>query len=201
MSDNKERFSNLIQLLGSEDWEKTKKILDKIRKNEKEKIYELSDILADNDQIESIEYDDFISHIKISKKSSGVVYQPVSSAADGLGMNTSFNQPYQPQVSRQTEESNKENKSENSSEQVKDDSLYEVKSPMVGVFYRAPSPTSPPYVEENKKINKGDVIAIIEAMKIMNEIESEISGTIVEILVENAQPVEYGQPLYKVKLD
>ncbi len=74
----------------------------------------------------------------------------------------------------------------------------EIKSPIVGTFYRAPAPDADPYVEVGKKINKGDVLCIIEAMKLMNEIESEISGTIAKILVENAQPVEYNQVLFLI---
>lgn len=74
-----------------------------------------------------------------------------------------------------------------------------VKSPMVGTFYRAPSPESPPFVEVGTKVNKETVVCIIEAMKVMNEIQSEIGGVVTEILVENGDPVEYGQPLFKVK--
>ena len=74
-----------------------------------------------------------------------------------------------------------------------------VKSPMVGTFYRSPSPDSPPYVEEGGKVKADTVVCIIEAMKVMNEIQSEVSGKVVEILVENGQAVEYGQLLMKVK--
>ncbi|RMF64439.1 MAG: acetyl-CoA carboxylase biotin carboxyl carrier protein [Calditrichaeota bacterium] len=75
----------------------------------------------------------------------------------------------------------------------------EVKSPMVGTFYRAPAPDADPYVEVNQKVTKGQVLCIIEAMKLMNEIESEYDGRIVDILVENAQPVEYNQPLFLIE--
>lgn len=74
-----------------------------------------------------------------------------------------------------------------------------VKSPMVGTFYLKPSPTSNPYVEVGKKVKKGDVLCIIEAMKLMNEIESEFDGEIIEILVKDGEPVEYGKPLFKIK--
>lgn len=74
-----------------------------------------------------------------------------------------------------------------------------VKSPMVGTFYTAPSPDQPPYVATGKKIKEGDVLCIIEAMKLMNEIKAEISGTVVEILAKNGQPVEFDQPLFKVQ--
>jgi len=72
----------------------------------------------------------------------------------------------------------------------------EIKAPMVGTFYRAPSPEAPPYVEVGQVIEPGQVVCIIEAMKLMNEIKSEIRGKLVEILVDNAEPVEYGQSMF-----
>ena len=77
--------------------------------------------------------------------------------------------------------------------------LVEIKSPMVATFYRAPSPTSPPYVEVGDEVKKGDVLCILEAMKIMNELEAEFPCRIEKILVENGQKVEYDQPLFLVK--
>lgn len=74
-----------------------------------------------------------------------------------------------------------------------------IKSPMVGTFYRSPSPESKAFVENGAKIEEKSVVCIIEAMKIMNEIQAETKGTVLEILVENGQPVEYGQKLFKVK--
>jgi acetyl-CoA carboxylase biotin carboxyl carrier protein len=74
-----------------------------------------------------------------------------------------------------------------------------VKSPMVGTFYRAASPESKPFADVGGKIIENTVVCIIEAMKIMNEIQAETKGTVVEVLVENGQPVEYGQRLFKVK--
>lgn len=76
-----------------------------------------------------------------------------------------------------------------------------VKSPMVGTFYRSPSSENPSFVEVNTKVEEKTVVCIIEAMKIMNEIQAETKGTIIEVLVENGQPVEYGQRLFKVKLN
>lgn len=73
-----------------------------------------------------------------------------------------------------------------------------VTSPFVGTFYRSPSPTSEPYVKEGQKIKKGDVLCIVEAMKLMNEIESDLSGTVVSALIENGQPVEFGEPLFEI---
>ena len=74
-----------------------------------------------------------------------------------------------------------------------------LKSPMVGTFYRSPSPETPPFIDANAKVEEKTVVCIIEAMKIMNEIQAETKGTVVEILVESGQPVEYGQRLFKIK--
>lgn len=74
-----------------------------------------------------------------------------------------------------------------------------IKSPIVGTFYKAPSPDSPPFVEVGKVVRKCEVLCIIEAMKIMNEIESEYSGKIVRIIAENGQPVEFDQPLFEIE--
>jgi len=71
-----------------------------------------------------------------------------------------------------------------------------VKAPMVGTFYRSPSPDAKPFVEVGQAVKEGDVICIIEAMKLMNEIDADAAGTVKAILVENGQPVEYGQPLF-----
>jgi len=73
-----------------------------------------------------------------------------------------------------------------------------VTSPMVGIFYLSPSPEAPPFVEKGQTVAKGDVICIIEAMKIMNQIEADTSGVISKILAENGEPVEYGQPLFVI---
>ena len=74
-----------------------------------------------------------------------------------------------------------------------------VRSPMVGTFYRAPSPGSKPFVEEGEQVKSGDTLCIIEAMKILNQIECEKSGTLRRIMVENGQPVEYNQPLFVIE--
>jgi acetyl-CoA carboxylase biotin carboxyl carrier protein len=73
-----------------------------------------------------------------------------------------------------------------------------VKSPMVGTFYAAPAPDAKPYVELNQRIEKGQVVCIVEAMKLMNEIESEVAGRVVKVAINNAQPVEFGQTLFMI---
>jgi acetyl-CoA carboxylase biotin carboxyl carrier protein len=75
----------------------------------------------------------------------------------------------------------------------------DIKSPMIGTFYRAPSPEAGNYIEIGTEVNADTVVCIIEAMKVMNEIKSEVKGTITQILVENGKPVEFGQPLFKVR--
>ena len=79
-----------------------------------------------------------------------------------------------------------------------DDKAHVVTSPFVGTFYRKPNPDSPTYVSLNDKVDKGAVLCIVEAMKLMNEIEADVAGTVVGILVEDGAPVEYGQPLFKI---
>ena len=84
-------------------------------------------------------------------------------------------------------------------EKSKNDNIYELRSPMVGTFYRAPAPDADSYTEVGNMVKNGDVLCIVEAMKLMNEIECEVSGKVIEILVENAQPVEYNQVLFLIE--
>jgi len=83
--------------------------------------------------------------------------------------------------------------------EIKGESMLEIKSPMVGTFYRAPAPDAAPYVQEGQDIDVGQVVCIVEAMKLMNEIKSEVKGKIVKILVDNADPVEFGQTLFLIE--
>lgn len=87
---------------------------------------------------------------------------------------------------------------ENTETTKADSNATQIKSPMVGTFYRSPAPDADPYIEVGQTVRRGQVLCIIEAMKLMNEIESEYDGKIVEILVESGQPVEYNQPLFAV---
>jgi acetyl-CoA carboxylase biotin carboxyl carrier protein len=82
---------------------------------------------------------------------------------------------------------------------IEEEGVTVVRSPMVGTFYVAPAPDVAPYVSQGKEVKEGDVICIIEAMKLMNEIKAEISGRISDILVKNGQPVEFDQPLFKIQ--
>ncbi|ADY72715.1 acetyl-CoA carboxylase, biotin carboxyl carrier protein [Desulfurobacterium thermolithotrophum DSM 11699] len=94
----------------------------------------------------------------------------------------------------------KEIKKEEKEEITKNtEDYYVVESPMVGTFYRAPAPGAEPFVKEGDFVEKGQTLCIIEALKVMNEIEAEVSGVVKKILVENGQPVEYGQPLFYIE--
>ncbi len=79
------------------------------------------------------------------------------------------------------------------------ENIFFIKSPMVGTFYRAPSPEAEPFVNKGQMVSSEDTVCIIEAMKVMNEIKAEVKGKIVEVLVESGEPVEFGQPLFKVE--
>ena len=108
--------------------------------------------------------------------------------------------PQPVQQPKETTPSEKPQQEETQAEES-DKKLYELRSPMVGTFYRRPDPESPPYVEVGDKVKKGDVVCIIEAMKLFNEIKSDVSGTIRKILVEDQDPVEFEQVLFLIELD
>jgi oxaloacetate decarboxylase alpha subunit len=86
-----------------------------------------------------------------------------------------------------------------STSEVKEENMVTIDSPMVGTFYRAPSPDAQPFVKEGDEIKEGQTVCIIEAMKLMNEIKSEVKGKVVKVLVENGQPVEFGQHLFLIE--
>jgi acetyl-CoA carboxylase biotin carboxyl carrier protein len=146
------------------------------------KIQELVEIMNDNGLAE-IEIEQEGSKIKISKNVQGVITQqivpqtsvqaPVASSNAGDGAKAEAAAP--------------------------NSNCTEVKSPMVGTFYASPSPESPAYVQKGDMISVGDVICIVEAMKVMNEVKSECAGKIVDILASNADPVEFGQVMFLVE--
>ncbi len=86
-----------------------------------------------------------------------------------------------------------------SSGEISDEPAIEIKSPMPGTYYCSPSPEAPPYVKVGDRVTEGDSLCIVEAMKIMNEIESNVTGVVKEVLVENGKPVEYNQPLFRIE--
>jgi acetyl-CoA carboxylase biotin carboxyl carrier protein len=94
----------------------------------------------------------------------------------------------------------KETSTEKPEAEVTASNLHEIRSPIVGTFYRAPAPDADAYIQIGSVVSPGSVLCIVEAMKLMNEIESDVSGKIVKILVENGKPVEYNQPLFLIEL-
>ncbi len=142
--------------------------------------------LVDSSEITDLEIEENGIRVKIAKKIRGV---------------KSVTQPQILSPSLTMPQAHSENKSEESApakEETKE-KLHEVHSPIVGTFYRAPAPDADPYVQVGDTISQGSVLCIVEAMKLMNEIESDVSGKIVKILVENGKPVEYNQPLFLVQ--
>lgn len=126
--------------------------------------------------------------VRISKKAVQPVSQPSSS-------NASIDVSVEPVVSQTDAEASSSEKVRNSV----DDGLQKITSPIVGTFYRSPAPDKAPYVKEGDRVSPDSVVCIVEAMKLMNEIQAETSGEIVEIYVDNGQPVEYGQALFSIK--
>lgn len=140
-----------------------------------------------------LEMDDFKITIKTGSEDSGerTVVQQIP-----MGAMPQQQMPAQPQAAAPAQAAPQaENTSEDSSG---DDKYITVKSPIIGTFYRKPSPDKPAFVEVGSQINEGDVLCTIEAMKLFNEIESEVSGKIVKVLVDDSSPVEFDQPLFLV---
>jgi len=141
--------------------------------------------MVDGSGIDSLEISRFGTRVRIAKSPPVAV----SSVASGAPMAPAAAPPAEPQPLAVSE-------TDDGAEP--DSGLAEVNSPMVGTFYRAPAPDAPPYVEPGDRVEKGQTICILEAMKLMNELEAEVSGTIREICVDNAEPVEFGQVLFRI---
>jgi len=120
---------------------------------------------------------------------------------EGLKLKVKFKRGEAPatSVEKVPAAANTEAVKEPETEEKPEENYYVVESPMVGTFYRAPAPGAEPFVKEGDYVEKGQTLCIIEALKVMNEIESEVSGIVRKILVENGQPVEYGQPLFYIE--
>lgn len=164
-------------------------------------IRNLLDFIANSglDEVE-LETDDI--KLKIKKNSAQEIQQNVihsssmPSDATALVSHTPSSPQTQP-VAPSASEQKKEDDDSQSASSGKDKSQYvTIKSPMIGTFYQSPNPESGPFVQVGDKVSKGQAVCIIEAMKLFNEIESEQSGTVVEILVEDSSPVEFDQPLF-----
>ena len=147
------------------------------------KLQKIINILESSD-VNEIEVSFFGKKFKITK--SIPVVNQIGNANENLSINNSKH------------ESNENNPQKLKNNEFDSDSEY-ITSPMVGTFYSSPSPDSSPYVDINDNVSSGQTICIVEAMKIMNEIESDIKGKIISILVKDGDPVEYGQKLFQIK--
>lgn len=144
---------------------------------------EIIDIVTSKDSIEELELEKSGVRLRIRRASSvATSYSVTPQAAAPVVHATPPAPPVQSQALKETEED-----------------LYYIKSPIVGTFYKSPSPNSDPFVSVGDSVEKGTVVCIIEAMKLMNEIEADVSGEIVSILIENGQPVEYGEKLFAIR--
>ncbi|MEX0994983.1 MAG: acetyl-CoA carboxylase biotin carboxyl carrier protein [Balneolaceae bacterium] len=166
-----------------------------------ELVKNLLNLISESDVNEvSIEEGDF--KIKIKKKSDTEAPSTIHYQLPSQGQPTHSASNVQPEGdSPHPETISADSKSGGQDKDSSKAESEELRSPIVGTFYRAASPDSDPFVEVGDRIEKGDTICIVEAMKIMNEIEAEFSGVVQEILVEEAQPVEFDQPLFLIKKD
>lgn len=143
---------------------------------------EMINLMKEHDLVE-LEFEKEGERIRLKKNASGIITKEEFSHAryvpSGTPMDFPGGVPPKPELA--------------------DEHLYVVRSPMVGTFYATPAPDQDPYVTKGQNVKEGDVLCIIEAMKLMNEIKSEVSGKIADILVTNGQPVEFDQPLFKIE--
>lgn len=153
---------------------------------------ELRDLanLVDEHGFTDFEFENANIRVRLSKNPAPQIMQAMPQFAPALNV----------PVSNQTAQSRTESQSETASSELStDEDLHKITSPIVGTFYRSSSPDKDPYVKEGSNVSADTVVCIVEAMKLMNEIEAEVSGEVVKIYVENGQPVEYGQPLFGIK--
>ncbi|WP_339250500.1 acetyl-CoA carboxylase biotin carboxyl carrier protein [Sporosarcina sp. FSL W8-0480] len=168
------------------------------------KIQEIREIikLIDQSSIEKFTFESEGTKIKLEKGNSNAHVQTEQKNVASVQQ-----QQTAPVVQEVKQEEPRQDKAEtannettsNTPAQADDSSLHKITSPMVGTFYQSSSPEAPPYVKKGDTISPEKIVCIVEAMKLFNEIEAEVSGEIVEILVEDGQLVEYGQPLFLVK--
>jgi len=147
---------------------------------------------VDESEIDSLEVSRFGTRVRVSKS------PPVHVVSAGSTSPAPASVPAAPAVADTSEQ---RAGSAGPEEEPVDDSFVEVASPMVGTFYRAPAPDAPSYVEVGDRVRTGQTLCILEAMKLMNELEAEVGGTVREICVGNGDPVEYGQTLFRIESD
>ncbi len=144
--------------------------------------------LVDESSLDSLEIERGATRIRLAKSPSGGVLVPEAVRAAPAPAAAAGPEPAAPPPA-----------DEAPAPEAPATNLIEVTSPMVGTFYRAPSPEAAPYVQVGSSVAAGDVLCVIEAMKLMNELECEVAGRIVEICADNAEPVDYGQVLFRVE--
>ena len=145
---------------------------------------EIIDIFTSRDSIEELEVEKSGVRLRIKRSGGNHVTHSISSVHDGAAapaISAGVAPPLPAQIAAES------------------DDLAYIKSPIVGTFYKSPTPTSEPFVSVGDMVEKGTILCIIEAMKLMNEIESEVSGEITAVYVDNAQPVEYGEKLFAIR--
>lgn len=163
------------------------------------KIQEIREIirLIDQSSINEFTYENEGTTITLKKNNGVVAPESIQQVAENESVQS---QPLQSVVKTVETQEKKENiETVKTEDRLQETNLLKIESPMVGTFYAAPSPEEPPYVQIGDKVKEDSIVCIVEAMKLFNEIEAEMKGEIVEILVENGQLVEYGQPLFLVK--
>jgi acetyl-CoA carboxylase biotin carboxyl carrier protein len=162
--------------------------------NQKE-IKELIELLVEKDITEfELERGDMKVHVKRGNSATPVVHVAPAIAAQPVAMAPAAPFPAAPASSAAAPTS-----SAPATDAAKEEELFIVKSPIVGTYYEAPSPGTPPFVKVGDTVKEGQVLCIIEAMKLMNEIEAEVGGVIVKMFAANGSPVEYGMPLFGIR--
>ncbi len=153
-----------------------------------DELYELAN-LVDEHGFTDFEFENSNIRVRLSKNPAPQIVQAQQYIPNAVSPVTSSH-------SEQTHENRTESAQTEKSE---DDSLHKITSPIVGTFYSSPAPDKEPYVREGSNVSADTIVCIVEAMKLMNEIQAEVSGEIVKVYVESGQPVEYGQPLFGIK--
>lgn len=153
--------------------------------------------LVEESGVDSLEVSRFWTHVKIRKSPEGSGTPTMVSATPPRDVGGGLPPSGSAEAGGPTDQAERAAASDTGDVEAGED-LHEVESPMVGTFYRAPAPDAPPYVETGDSVEKGQTLCILEAMKLMNELEAEVAGVVREILVENAEPVEYGQVLFRI---
>lgn len=156
--------------------------------------------MMDESDVDSLEISRFATRVRVSK-SPPVHVMPGAVSAPAAGGGGGAPPPATAPAPSRTPASRAEDEAGSGEEPPPDDGAVAVESPMVGTFYRAPAPDAPPYVEVGDRVTKGQTLCILEAMKLMNELEAEVSGTVKEVCIGNGEPVEYGQILFRIAPD